>query len=118
MLSISGAQYEQLGKGPKQRFVHGLIDRLRREHPQQTAPMSDAQLVQLVDTAILHGGHYGLRSETHVGYYAGTMLRHGADFDVDPAKPWAGDILDDDGLDPDEKVARLDEVQVFLLRDA
>ncbi len=118
MLSIPRDQFEHLGADQKQRFVAALTARLRRDHPQPTQPMSDADVAALIDTATRRAALYGLTAEAHVRFYAGLMLRQGHDFDVDPAMSWAGEILEDDGIGAHDKVARLDEVLVFLERGA
>lgn len=116
MLTMSQKQFEQLGADQKKRFISQLVQRLRRDFPAQTRPLDDPALRELIDTGIRNAEAYGLHSEAHVRVYCSMMLRHGRDFDADPKLPWAGDILNDDALEPRDKVARLDGVQVFLDR--
>lgn len=118
MLSIPRDQFEHLGADQKTRFVDGLTARLRHDHPAATQALSDADLAALIDTATQRGALYGLVAEAHVRFYASMMLRHGHDFDVDPARPWIGAVLEDDGIAPNDKVSRIDESLVFLERGA
>lgn len=116
MLTLTPEQFERLGTDQKQRFVAGLVQRLRNDFPRQTRARDDAAMNLLIDTGSRNAAVYGLVGEAHIRYYCGMMLRHGENFDADPKLPWAGEILDNDQLGATEKVARLDEVQVFLDR--
>ncbi|WP_418315120.1 hypothetical protein [Piscinibacter sakaiensis] len=116
MLTLTAEQFARIGADQKQAFVDRLIAQLRQDFPQQTSPRDDTAMRQLVDTGSRNAETYGLVGEAHIRFYCGLMLRHGEDFDTDPKQPWAGEILDDDALSATEKVARLDEVQVFLDR--
>ena len=116
MLTISAEQFDSLGTGQRDRSLKAIAARLRQDFPQQTAPLSEPELQALIELGIKNAAVYGLVTEGQVRVYCGMMLRHGRDFDVDARLPWAGDILEDDRLAPAEKLARLDEVQLFLDR--
>ncbi len=111
---MSHQQIEQLGEDQKRRFVAQLMQRLRRDFPAQTRPLDDPALRDLIETGTRHAELYGLVTEAHIRVYCGLMLRHGADFDADPTRQWAGDILNDGQLSAREKISRLDGVQAFL----
>lgn len=116
MLTISAEQIDSLGVGQRERSLRALAARLRTDFPQQTAPLSAPALDELIETGIRNARVYGLVTEGQVRVYCGMMLRHGTDYDADPSLPWAGEILENDRLSPTEKLARLDEVQLFLDR--
>lgn len=116
MLTISAEQFESLGTGQRDRSLKTIAARLRQDFPKQTSPLSAPDLQALIELGMKNAAVYGLVTEGQVRFYCGMMLRHGRDFDVDARLPWAGDILEDDRLAPAEKLARLDEVQLFLDR--
>ena len=66
---------------------------------------TDAQLLTVIDAAIAKAAGYALETEKCVFVFAHLMLRHGEDFDIDPERPWAMNILANKPEENPEKTA-------------
>ena len=77
-----------------QALQSAMIDRFRQRAIRAAASMAAfprAEIVSLVDTAMLRAPEYGIDAEDDVLAYLGLMIRHGADFDR--RSPRAAEIL-------------------------
>ena len=85
-----------------------IIGQLRSVLPEQYRRLSDQDMRKAVRYGLERAKSHRITKETDVARYIGLMFAFGADFDRDPALPWAAAILGDPGLpDPIAKLDRL-----------
>ncbi|HEX8242709.1 MAG TPA: hypothetical protein VF541_04425 [Longimicrobium sp.] len=118
MLIIRDEQLRAMQAGFDDEFVGRILPPLRERHPAEYAALGPERLRALAHAGLERGGGYGLTSEVNVFRFVELMLLFGADFDTDPALPWAAAVLGDPELhDPDERMELLlDEARDELAR--
>ena len=86
MLVIRNEQMDIFRKKAIEQFVNRTASWLREDYPEQTTPMDDTELQDLIHLGIKRAKEYGIEIEYDVGRYIEFMLKFGKDF-VD--QPWA-----------------------------
>jgi hypothetical protein len=88
-------------------FLRRAALHLRQEHPKPTQSMSDADLNQLINDGADRAAKHGLTREAEIVSFLELMMVFGSDFDK--RLEWAGAILQNPDLPPEEKVEALQE---------
>jgi hypothetical protein len=76
---------------------------VRRQLPQQTADVSEENLLELCDRAMHRCAGYGIGTENNIYYFACAMILCGEQFEDDPVRTWKQDFLEDALMDQDLK---------------
>lgn len=92
----------------QERYKGKLADLLFERHPDKFGEKGLAGAQEFVDANIGTAADYGVESELYVAVLMDFLLVNGPDFALDPALDWAVKILNDQELDGDTNVARLD----------
>lgn len=95
MLKISKAQMEGFRRASAQSFESRMVEYLKGVFPDVYSSMGDAGARELIQHGMAKAEHYDIASELHICLYVCLMIELGRDFDVDPAIPWAGEMLND-----------------------
>lgn len=107
MLVIRPEQYEALAAARREDFVRVAMDELRGRFA-QAAALDVGALRGLVEDGLAAAADYGLYADEEIMPFLGCRVVYGEDFPLGEPDDWAREILDDDGLDADEKAAQLD----------
>lgn len=110
MLTFSTEQVRALAQALSFRLEDEPWTRIRQHYPHQVQVLGEGPLRAFVRLVIKRALGYGLDSQYACSHYLGIGLSLGAFFDLDPQYPWARDILADQGLDAERKIARLRSV--------
>lgn len=117
MLTIRREQIDAF-KQPLARFQLEVVAHLKGRFRDLLGDWSEQGLLGLVQDGTEKASQYGMITELDVQTFIGLMVFLGANFDVAPATTWAAEILNDSTLLPSEKLAQIDEVQMFREREA
>jgi hypothetical protein len=91
------------------------VAHLRALLPERTHDLSDASLIALVRYGRRRAAAYDVVRDPDVRLFLEVMMVWGADFDADPALPWAREALAGGGpYSPTERVMRLRTVSRLL----
>jgi len=96
-------------------YVRRLMRRMRDRFASQFAAMPESALRQWVDLGLAKARRYGYDRENEVELFIDLCAECGLDFD---RQPWATAILSDTTLGSREKLVRVDDYVVFVLRNA
>ena len=107
MLTIRKQQNDALSQYMLRQFENNMILYLRSQFPTECGDKAEAELRDMVRSAIKNAEPYGIESEDGIQCYLGCMAKCGEDFDTNPRTPWAGAILRDAGLGEVEKAQLL-----------
>ncbi len=107
MLIIRPAQMQALRKIGWRNFVSEFAICARREIP-RCAAMSREQLMQTIGAAVKLSQRHGFRGRPHMLRFMMVALRAGLELDGSPARPWASAILNDEQLNRDARLDRLE----------
>lgn len=118
MITVQHKQMDALRSAMNDRLIDRLARRLPERFPALKDTLSEDGLRTFVSEGIDHAHGYGLRSEAQLRFFIDLMAIHGRNFDISQDTAWAGLILDDPRLSPQEKLVRLDEVQAILDKEA
>jgi hypothetical protein len=106
MLTIRPEQERELARPFIERFERRAAEHLRRYVPDACLSLGDAALAAAINHGIARATHHGLETERDLLRFLTLMFVFGRDFDVDPALPWAAEILRSPG-DATDKTERL-----------
>lgn len=104
MIRISAEQVRAFEDKEMHRFIGRIVDELPGYRPEPVAGRSRATLFAMADAAIERAKVYNIETERGFWLYANITASFGLYFDVNPALPWASDILSDASYLSDEKV--------------
>lgn len=110
MLVIRDAQVAALAEARVETFVRDLVRALRAEQP---ALCAKVDVEAMVRAAVARTRDYDITSEAGVGCFARIELVLGPAFDLDPALPWARQILTDPDIHGEE--ARLGRLRLAAI---
>ncbi len=106
MLRLRRDQMQIFEDRMQQLFEERMTTHLKEYFPQETASLTDVDLLQIVRYGVARAGSYGFLSEADVCRYLNLMLTFGRDFDVDSRLDWVQDILQYED-EPERKMKRL-----------
>jgi hypothetical protein len=100
MLIIRPEQLEPLGISSTGEYQRWLECHLRRFFPEHCAAMTDSMLQDTIRLGMGKAARYGLQSRRDICRFMDAMFALGAEFDQNPAIPWAGEILRSKHMSP------------------
>ncbi len=107
MFVIREAQFDALAAARREDFVRCMMDALR-ERFEVAAAMEAAALRELVVDGTAAAEGYGLYADDEIEPFLGCRVVYGGEFPLGDDDDWAREVLDDDGLDSDQKALQLD----------
>lgn len=110
VLVIRAVQLAALGKAPKTARVSEFAEMLARHWPARCEMLGTDGLLALVEQGIDRAGGYQLVRDREVLHFLNLMMAFGADFDRDPALPWAAEFLQATELSP---TVRMEQLQSY-----
>jgi hypothetical protein len=108
-LVIGAGQMAKFDEASLREFEDKMWVMLQKFFPRHCAKFGEEQTRAIVRAGIEVAAEYDIVIEAHVAEFIALMHRAGLEFDVDPAKPWAGEILRDESLSAAEKLNRIAE---------
>ena len=108
-LVIGAGQMAKFDEASLREFEDKMWVMLQKFFPRHCAKFGEEQTRAIVRAGIEVAAEYDIVIEAHVAEFIALMHRAGLEFDVDPAKPWAGEILRDENLSAAEKLNRIAE---------
>lgn len=96
MMVVRSAQRAAMAR---QRFLPRGVAHAARLFPEACRALGPEGLRELVGHALERAMAHGLDRERDVLRYLAVMMTFGRDFDVDPAHPWAREVLGSTGED-------------------
>jgi hypothetical protein len=106
-LTLHKEQMEPLGEVKRNSFAEAMLEDLHKLFPMEFAAAGDARMEALVQYGCTRPQRYGIRNQSDIRRYIELMVRLGREFDTDPQRPWASQILGR-RLPPAEKLDRLE----------
>lgn len=108
MLTIRPAQIRVFSMVAAKNFEDHMVAHLAEFFPQPYQKLGEAKTRAAIQQGVVKAQKYGIVSEHDVCIYIDMMFEYGNDFDVDPALPWASQVLNDPKIwNPTYKVNRL-----------
>lgn len=112
MIEIRPEQLEMMIKQRMEDFQARAIRHLRKHYPRYCEPLSDAELISLLESSMRSAERYELRSEKAVIVWTELVIRYGNRFDwgvqtSEGTDRWAQYILNHDELNEPGKLERL-----------
>lgn len=118
MLNFNAAQLAALSALQREAFTARMVQRLARKHPEEAARVGEAALRSFVERGRAAAERHGLTTEQQIRLYLDLAAVYGPDFDTREDTFWAGEVLRDPALTPDEKLARVADIATFERRPA
>jgi hypothetical protein len=84
-----------------------IVLALRKRLPQETSRYSEQELKLLCNSGIVKAARYAIDSANGVYHFVAVMVICGHEFDTDPRRPWAQQILFNKTIGEDDKAAML-----------
>jgi hypothetical protein len=109
MLVIRSEQMDMLQVHMTKQFVNRMVQHVREFFPEEFASMGEGTVRETIEYAIDRAQSYDISVEYDVSRYINLMFTFGRDYDIDPALPWAKEILINTELSGFSKVDRLYE---------
>ena len=101
---IREVQMEAMSESFNDDYINRIIPSLKKDCPEQCSVLGDDELRKIARYGLDHSKLYGITTETNVYCYIEMMILFGKNFDVDPDKSWASEILNNNEfIDEDEK---------------
>lgn len=113
MLKIRGTQMKALSEYTLRQFESRMVIHLRANFSEQTKSLSAAELQTTVHLGVGNAAHYNVTAEDDVRRYLEYVVMYGVDFDTNPRRAWAHEILRTQELRGGEKMDRIDEYDLF-----
>ena len=118
MLRIRKEQMEAFKNDILQKFEDRMSLYLHSQFPEKTQKIQETDLRQMIRTGTFRARKYGVTLEPDVCRFLECMMVHGFNFDTDPKIVWAGKILRDEKMTGREKMNRIDDYEISMLRRA
>jgi hypothetical protein len=117
MLTISARQMAELGRPRRERFEQRAVAHLMGV-ANGAAEWTDEAALLHVRAAHQSARRCGIESERGIVRFMNLTLLFGLDFDRDPAFPWAREVLEEPGINPDLRVDLLVSEAIVALQRA
>lgn len=111
-LALRPEQFAEFRKMMRLRFVERMEKRLRERFPDEMEEIPEKERGRRILGDVERAEGYGIVLEHDVQRFLDCTFLLGADFDRDPERPRAGEILNRRDLDGTEKIALLDDLAV------
>jgi hypothetical protein len=109
-------QMETLSDYTFRKFVDRMVAHLKKEFPEQTENMGEDALRDLINKSMERAETYGVTDDIDIERYLECALLYGRDFDANPQTLWAGEILRDNDLSGFDKMNRINDYELFILK--
>ncbi len=116
MLKIRKEQMETFKDDILRKFEDKMVIHLRSQFPEETKQMEEPELREMIHNGIFHARRYKVTLEIDVSRYLECMMKYGADFDTNPKTAWAGKILHNRMMEGTEKMDRIDDYKMRVLK--
>jgi hypothetical protein len=114
MLTIRDAQMKVFGQLMQRQFEARMLQRLRSAYAACLGQRSDHDILSLIRDGIARSERFEVVRERDVARFIEYMVIYGADFDQSQA--WAAEILSTPGINGAQKMARIDDCDLFTGR--
>lgn len=117
MLTIREEQLDVFRGEAIQQLTETLAADLRRGLPAHVQALGEQGTLDAIRAGIDRAGAYGIITREGVSGYVKLMFLFGSDFDTDPSRAWAGQVLNDPSLpDEGERMRRLVQAAMDFAR--
>jgi len=96
-----------LGEHMLRKFEDYMVGHLRQDFADQVKNTPEDSLRSTIQKGISKAERYDIRIEYNVERYIDLMFMLGHDFDVASGTKWAGELLNNKDMPPDEKINRI-----------
>jgi hypothetical protein len=110
MLVIRKAQMDEFAKYELKRFEDHMVIHLREKLSEKVKDISEDMLRSTVQKGISDSEKYGIKSEDDVERYIDLMFILGRDFDTAESSAWAGEVLKEEAMSPEERLDKILEL--------
>jgi hypothetical protein len=117
MLVVRKEQMAALRASSREQYQDLLLEHLQRTHPEESALVEPADLLDLISRAEAKADTYGLTTFGQIYQLIESTLLLGDDFDVSGEYPWAAELLEDRYREPSVKAAKLRELTQQAIAD-
>ena len=107
LLKIRDAQMVALEGLQRQTFGERAISLIRERYPQAWERFGEAAVRDMVALALRKTRDHSITARADILRYINGMFTLGCDFEVDPAYPWAREIMNQPRLTPESKINQL-----------
>ncbi len=107
---ITDAHMKAFSEQQRTRFEEEMAVYLSKEYPQETKPLGDDGLSELIGDGVDKAKTYNIILERDVARYIEFMVILAPDFDDSPETPWAKDILTNESWTPELKIGAINEM--------
>ncbi len=116
MLKLQSGQIDVLAGRRRESFIAAMVELLTRKYPEEAARVGEGALRAFVQRAHADALTHGFATEQQIRLYLTLATVFGQDFATRADTAWAGEILGDRRLSPDEKLARILDIAAFERR--
>jgi len=113
---IRREQMDILSEHTLRQFLDRMVAHLKKEFPEQTENMPEDDLRDLINQSMEHAETYGVTDEVDIERYLECTFLYGRDFDANPQTSWAREILRDNDLSGFDKMNRINDYELFILK--
>jgi len=110
MLVIRKAQMDVFGIYELKRFEDHMVLHLREKLSEDVKDIPEDILRNTIQKGISDSDKYGIRYEDDVERYIDLMFILGRDFDTAENSGWAGEVLKEEAMSPEERLDRIFEL--------
>ena len=108
MLTMRPQQINAFSKMALRSFEDRMMAHVQEFFPEKCETLGAEKTHAAIRQGMLKARKYGILSEYGVCIFIDVMFEYGGDFDVDPALPWARQVLNDPAIwDPTYRINRL-----------
>lgn len=109
MLVIRSEQMDMLQAHMTKQFVNRMVQHVKEFFPEEFTSLGEDTVRETIEYAIDRAQSYDITVEYDVSRYINLMFTFGRDYDIDPALPWAKEVLINTKVSGFSKVDRLYE---------
>jgi len=91
-------------------FVNKLMRHMKTTHPEKVWNMQEEELHQRIEKIIKQARGYGIETERDVAALADLSFELGDEFELEPERFWAREILTSQEISEHEKIVRLEKI--------
>jgi len=110
MLVIRKSQMDEFVKYELKKFEDFMVSHLRQELPEKVKDVPEEILRNIIQKGISVAENYGIRIEDDVKRYIDLMFILREDFDVSLETSWAGELLKNEEMSPEDRLAMILEL--------
>ncbi len=111
--TITETHMQAFSKQQAQRFESDMVAHVRKNFPNESRGLSDAELREIIQERIKKAESFNIVLEPDVAHYIELTIVLGPDFETEPATDWTQPILLDRQLSGRDKIERIHEQIMF-----